>query len=349
MNSAEESLTARVNRLHEHGVVDMHFDLLMDLYEKRRRSNVFNTDYLPQFEAGGVGVVAAAIYLLDEYLPELGLRVALDQVARLYIEQEVSGRFSVCRSHAEILRARRAGRIAVLITMEGVEPLGEDINLLRIFYELGLRSLGLTHARRNAAGYGGIFAPSGSSPVGLTSFGREIVRQCEALGILLDLAHLNPAGFEEVMAMTTRPLIVSHSNARRYYDIERNISDEQIRMVGERGGVIGVNALLVTPRPEEMHLDRYVDHIDHIVDLIGIEGVGIGFDFFEQVFQSMPAAVKEEFWERFPEIAYIPDLKDHSHTGNLTHKLIERGYKDQEIEKILHGNFTRVFQEVLTG
>lgn len=347
MNSQET--TARVARLHEWSVVDMHFDMLMDLYEKRGRSNVFNTDYLPQFEAGGVGVVGAAIYLLDSYVPELALRVALDQIARLYVEQDASGRFTICRSHADILQARQAGQIAVLITMEGVEPLGTDPNLLRIFYELGLRSLGLTHSRRNAAGDGGVFAASGSAPGGLTAFGREIVQQCEALGILLDLAHINPAGFEEVLAMTTRPLIVSHSNARRFYDIERNLSDEQIRMVGERGGVIGVNALLVSPRAEAMHLDHYVDHIDHIVALIGIEGVGIGFDFFEQIFHAMPAAEKEAFHTHFTELHYIPDLKDHAHAPNLTRKLIERGYSNEAISKILYGNFMRLFEQVLVG
>jgi len=98
-------------------------------------------------------------------------------------------------------------------------------------------------ARRNAAGSGAIFAPSGSPRDGLTAFGREVVRECEAFGVIVDLAHINLAGFEEILTLTTRPAIVSHTNARRYYDIERNISDEQIKMIGERRGVIGVNAV----------------------------------------------------------------------------------------------------------
>ena len=177
---------------------------------------------------------------------EPALRVALDQVALLKAELETTPRLVLCRTFAEIEQARREGRIALLLTMEGAEPLGDDLNLLHIFHELGLRAISLTHARANAAAAGGIFAATGSPTTGLTSFGREVVQECERLGIMLDLAHINPAGFEEICALTSKPLIVSHTNARHFYDIERNISDEQIKMIGARGGVIGINAILVS-------------------------------------------------------------------------------------------------------
>src|SRR5205085_7116095 len=118
-----------------------------------------------------------AIYIEDRYLPQEALRVALDQIARLYAETAASQRFAICRSYSEIQRARETNRIALLITMEGVEPLGTDLDLLRAFYELGVRSIGLTHARTNTAGHGGVFAASGSSSEGLTSFGRDVVRE----------------------------------------------------------------------------------------------------------------------------------------------------------------------------
>ena len=288
-----EATDERIRRLHAPGIVDLHFDLLMDLYEKRERTNVLASEFLPELEAGDVGVIGAAIYIEDRYLPEMALRVGLNQISRLYSEVAQSDRFAICKSHEEILRARKSGKIAVLITMEGVEPLGNDLNLLRVFRELGVRAIGLTHARRNAAGSGGVFAASGSSTEGLTAFGREIVRECEALGVIVDLAHISPKGFEDILAITTKPVIVSHSNARKYYDIERNISDEQIKMIGQRRGVIGINAVLVSPRQEEATLDRYVDHIDHVRDLIGIDGVAIGFDFFEFLYRQWPEAVRE--------------------------------------------------------
>lgn len=340
-------INERINRLHAHGLVDLHFDLLMDLYEKRDRANVLATEFLPEFEAGSMAVIGAAIYLEDRYIPEMALRVGLDQIARLYAEVEMSDRFAICRGYQEILRAREAGKIALFITMEGVEPIGTDLNLLRVFFELGVRVIGLTHARRNAAGSGGVFAASGSSRDGLTSFGREIVQACESLGILLDLAHINPAGFDEIFARTTKPLIVSHTNARRYHDIERNISDEQIRMVGERRGVIGINAVLVSPRKDEATLDRYVDHIEHVAGLIGIDGVGIGFDFFEFLYRQWPESEKQDLAAKFTTPHFIPELTNHAHAQNLTRKLIERGFSDEQIAKILFGNWMRIFEQLL--
>jgi membrane dipeptidase len=340
-----ESIEERIDRLHAGGIVDFHFDLLINLYEKRDRPGVLVSHFLPEFEAGGIGVLGVAIYVEDRYLPEMGLRVALDQVARLYAEVERTDRFVICKKFAEIEQARR--KIALVITMEGVEPLGDDLDLLRAFYELGLRSVGLTHARRNAAGSGGIFKPSGSPRDGLTNFGRDVVRECERLGILIDLAHINPRGFEDIVELTSKPLIVSHTNARKFYDIERNISDEQIKIVGQRNGVVGVNAILVSRDAESSTLDRYVDHIEHVIGLVGIDGVGIGFDFCEYLFEQLPENVRTELAAKLTKPHFIPDLANHCHARNLTRKLIERGFSDQEIEKILRGNWLRILKEIL--
>ena len=347
MIANEKSIEGRIERLHAGGIVDFHFDLLIDLYEKRDRPGALVSHFLPEFEAGDIGVLGVAIYVEDRYLPEMGLRVALDQVARLYAEVEQTDRFAICKTFAEIEQARAANKIALVITMEGVEPLGDDLNLLRAFYELGLRSVGLTHARRNAAGSGGIFKQSGSPRDGLTNFGRDVVRECERLGILIDLAHINPKGFEDIIGLTSKPLIVSHTNVRKFYDIERNISDEQVKIIGQRGGVVGVNAILVSPNTEASTLHRYVDHIEHVIGLIGIDGVGIGFDFCEYLFQQLPEKVRTELSAKLTKPYFIPDLTNHSHARNLTRKLIERGFSDKEIEKVLRGNWMRIFEEVL--
>jgi membrane dipeptidase len=342
-----DSIEQRINRLHANGLIDMHFDLPMDLYEKRNRTDVLVSHYQPEFEAGDIGVVGAAVYVEDRYMPELALRVALDQISRVYAEVEENRRFAVCKSYDDIRQARGSDKIALVLTMEGVEPLGDDLNLLRVFYELGVRAICLTHARRNAAGSGGIFAADGSPRDGLTAFGRDLVKECERLGVMLDLAHINPAGFDDIVSLTTKPLIVSHSNARRFYDIERNISDDQIRVIGERGGVIGVNAILVSPIAERATVDHYVDHIEHIVSLIGIDGVGIGFDFCEYLFNQLPKEIVEEISSKLTRPYFIPDLTNHSHARNLTRKLIERGFADADIEKILFGNWMRLIKQLL--
>src|SRR6266478_1723736 len=124
----DKPLEQRMSRLQAGGIIDMHFDLPMDLYEKRERKKVLETEFLPELEAGNIGVVGVAIYIEDRYLPDTGLRVALDQIARLYAETEQSRRFAICRSYHEIQEAHETGRIALLITMEGVEPLGTDLN-----------------------------------------------------------------------------------------------------------------------------------------------------------------------------------------------------------------------------
>ncbi len=343
----EKSIEQRIERLQAAGVIDMHFDLPMDLYEKRKHKKILETEFLPELEAGNVSVVAAAIYIEDRYLPEMGLRVALDQIARLYAETQACPRFAICKSYREIEQARAEGKIAFLITLEGAEPLGTDLDLLRVFYELGVRAIGLTHARSNAAGHGGIFAPSGSSQEGLSAFGRDLVRECEALGVIIDLAHINPAGFNDILSIATKPSIVSHTNVRRYYDIERNISDEQIKVIGERRGVIGINSVLVSSKKKESTLDRYVDHIEHVANLIGIDGVAIGFDFFEFIYSQWPESAKKDLAEKLSTPHFIPELRNHSHAANLTRKLIARGFNDEQIEKVLRGNWLRIFKECL--
>jgi membrane dipeptidase len=343
MNTAEE----KISRLHTGGLIDLHFDLPLILFLSRPRRNIVATDFLPEFETGDIGLLGVALYVEDQYVPDQSLRVALDQVALLKAELEAAPRLVLCKTFAEIEQARGADRIALLLTMEGAEPLGDDLNLLHIFHELGLRAISLTHARTNAAAAGGIFAASGSPASGLTSFGRELVQECERLGILVDLAHINPAGFEEICALTRKPLIVSHTNARHFYDIERNISDDQIKMIGARGGVIGINAILVSAKKEEATLDRYVDHIEHVAKLIGIDGVAIGFDFCELLLGLLPAAERAKLEAKLTKPHYLPDLGNHTHGRNLTRKLIERGFSDEQIEKILRVNWLRVLRQIL--
>lgn len=336
-----------IDRLQAGGVIDLHFDLPLGLHLRAEESDIIARDFLPQFEAGNIGLLGLALYVEDKDVPNRAWEVASDQVRRLLAEIRDVPRLALCRTFEEIIAARARDQIALLLTMEGVEPLGTDLQLLHTFYDLGLRALSPTHARPNEAGAGGVFAASGSPATGLTDFGRDLVRECERLGIILDLAHINPAGFEEIASLTTRPLIVSHTNARHFYDIERNISDEQIKMIGERGGVIGVNAILVSADREKATLDHYVDHIEHIAGLIGIEGVAIGFDFCEFLWDLMPAAKREALEAKLTKPHFLPDLTHHGQARNLTRKLIERGFSDEQIALLLRENWMRVLRELL--
>src|SRR5690606_24102042 len=154
--------------------------------------------------------------------------------------EESEGQIVLCRSAADLDRARQAGVLATVLAFEGVEPLHGDINLLDIFYRLGLRSLSLTHSRTNAAGEGAAYAETDPRDSrGLTAFGEAVVDRAQELRILIDLSHLNEGGFWEVLDRTRGPVILSHSNARALCPTLRNVTDDQIRAVAERGGVIG--------------------------------------------------------------------------------------------------------------
>jgi membrane dipeptidase len=118
-------------------------------------------------------------------------------------------------------------------------------------------------------------------------------------------------------------------------------------MIGERHGVIGANSILVSPLEEESTLDHYVDHIEHIANLIGIDSVGIGFDFFEFIYRQWPESRQKDLAEKLTTPHFIADLRNHSHARNLTGKLIERGFSDGQIDKILRGNWLRIFKEWL--
>jgi membrane dipeptidase len=118
-------------------------------------------------------------------------------------------------------------------------------------------------------------------------------------------------------------------------------------MIGERRGVIGINSILVSAREEESTLNHYVDHIEHIANLIGIDSVGIGFDFFEFIYRRWPESRQKDLAAKMTKPHFIPELRNHSHSQNVTRKMIERGFNDQQIEKILRGNWLRIFRECL--
>jgi membrane dipeptidase len=344
-----EELSEHVRRVHG-GVVDLHFDLLLDLYEKRVNKyeplGVLGRDFWQQLHDGGIGVVGAAIFLDDRYLPELALRVAIDQLALLHEEVAHDPRFVVCRDSAEIDAARGDGRIGLFLTMEGVEPLGSDLHLLRAFHELGVRCIGLTHVRRNLAGDGGLIAPSGSSPQGLSPFGRAVVDACEDLRILIDLAHLNPAGVEDVLERTRGPLVISHTNPRRFYDAERNSSDAQMQAVAGRGGVVGISSVLLSPSKDGATAAAYADQVAYVAELIGIDHVGIGFDFFDFVYRALPSEQKAALERNLATVHLPPDLLHHGDAPTVTRLLVERGFGDSDIAKVLRENWLRVLRSV---
>jgi membrane dipeptidase len=324
--------------------VDAHFDLTYEVANRRERGRkkVFETSYLQDFRSGGVDLIVSAIFINDFFLPEMGLRKALDQISYLLEEGDESpGKFRICRTTAEAYTARASGETAIFLSLEGADPLQNDIQLLRIFYELGVRGLGLVWSRRNYAGDGAFFAKTREGRKGgLTPFGVELIEKAENLGMFIDVSHINDEGFWDVMGISSRPVIASHSNCRAIAGTMRNLRDEQIRAIAKNNGVIGMNSInqFIREDEPEVTISHFIDHVDHIAEIGGVEHVGLGFDLCDSFINFLQVEKPLETYDV---------IKTHAGLGEFTAGLITRGYTEDEIIAILGGNFMRVFSDIL--
>ena len=277
---------------------------------------------LPRLRQGGVGAAVMVIYTPTRPPPggplAWGLRLA--DIAHNLVEGS-RGRACLAGSAAEIRRARRQGRVAVLLAIENGSALGGDIANLRIYHRLGVRLFGLTWNGKNdlAGGVG--------SRAGLSRFGKAVIREATRLGMLIDVSHLGDPAFRDVARFLKGPFIASHSNARALCNHPRNLTDAQIREVASRGGVIGLNFYPRFLRKSgRASIDDVFAHIDHLVDVGGIEAVGLGTDF--------------------DGVTSLPKGIDHAgHLPRITAGLLARGYSRPNLRKILGGNFLRVLEE----
>jgi membrane dipeptidase len=223
----------------------------------------------------------------------------------------------------------REGTVSAIVHMEGAEAIAPDLSNLEDWYERGLRSIGPVWSRPNQFADGVPFRFPSASDIGggLTEAGRELVRACNRLGIVVDLSHLNWAGFWDVARLSDAPLVATHSNAHALCGASRNLTDEQLAAVRDSGGVVGVNFAVTFLRVDgsevpETPLTEIVRHIDYFVDRMGIDHVAFGSDFDGAV---VPAELDG--------LAGFPRLVD---------ALRASGYDDEALAKITHANWLRV-------
>ena len=224
------------------------------------------------------------------------------------------------------------GHVTAIVHLEGADPLAPDLSDLQDWYDRGLRSIGLVWSRANAFAEGVPFRfpASPDTGPGLTDAGRGLVRACNKLGILVDLSHLNEAGFWDVAEISTAPLVATHSNAHALSQASRNLTDAQLDAIGKSGGMVGVNFAVSFLREDgsndaDTPITEIVRHIDYIAKRIGVDHVGFGSDFDGA---RMP--------DELGGIAGLPKLVD---------ALRDAGYDDAGIAKVTHGNWLRVFRE----
>lgn len=328
MKAFKEVWLERARQLHErYPVVDAHCDTILRLARGDHlgsRGSQGQVD-LKRLKMAGVKLLFLSIFVERVYLPWGGLRRALQLLDVFWREYEAcDGEIFLVRGKEELAQVGSSDRVGILLTLEGGEALEEELAVLRQFYRLGVRGLGLTWNYRNAlaGGVGEQRAP------GLSDFGAAVVRELNRLGMVVDVAHLSERAFWEVLEISQGPVVASHANAYRLCPHPRNLKDDQLRALAARGGVVGVTFV---PGFVDLHapsVERLADHVEYLCSTAGVEAVGLGSDF---------DGTEEP----------LPGLEDASALPNLTACLLARGFKEEEVGKILGGNWLRVLEELL--
>lgn len=329
----------------EFGCFDAHSDLPYSVGRERAlgRTDVVREDFLPAMREGGIEMRVAATSLDDDDVPETAVRRTLNLLAAMHGEVESTPELELAETAADVRRGTESDAVTLLLGMEGAEPLATDLSLLDAYHRLGLRILTLTHSRRNMVADGAPFHPRETGTAGgLSSFGVDVVERLDELGVVVDVSHLNEAGFWDVLEYADGPVVASHSNARALRDHPRNLTDEQMAALADTGGVVGVNALEAY-LAEDATVEDVLDHVEHVVDLVGVDHVGFGFDFYEYNLQYLSAAERE----RMIDVTAATGLEDDAEVSNLVPALRDRGFSDDQVAAVLMGNFARVFETVL--
>jgi membrane dipeptidase len=314
-------------------VVDTHCDTLMQFlpmgygFQPRKlgeRSDRGHID-LPRMIEGGVTCQTFAMYTgRRPFVPEAPL-VALQMVDKFYSAIDENPGIVAVTSEEEIRKAKSSGKVCGLLSIEGAEPLMGDIGVLRVFHRLGVRMLSFAWNYRTPFA-DGLNAKRAESK--LTELGVEALEEMNKLGMIFDVSHLTDSVFWDVASTVKGPFIASHSNSRAVCDHPRNLTDDMIEALADSGGVMGMNFAPAFVAKENATVEDLVDHIDHIVNLVGPDYVGLGSDF--------------------DGIGTPPEgLEDVSKMPNITRLLVKRGYSDEDILKILGENHLRVFKQVI--
>lgn len=248
-------------------------------------------------------------------------------------------RFVLARTVADVQRAKREGRLAVAFDLEGSAMLEDDLDMLRLYRDLGVRQIHLAYNRNNSIAGG-----CHGEDVPLTALGRRVVREINAVGMLMDCSHSAVRSSLDVMEISERPVIFSHANVRALQEHPRNLTDEQIDACAATGGVVGINGIGLFLGDNDTRTDTLLRHVDYVVQRVGPQHVGLGLDYvFDPAHDDLPAGEDAERWwprahgygshvqfvppERFPDIAGA---------------LLRAGYGEDDVAGVLGGNFLRV-------
>jgi membrane dipeptidase len=289
------------------------------------RSSLGHID-LPRLREGGVDCQVFAISSIRDRTRPYALRTAMEMIDIFYSECAAHpDGVTPVTTHGGIVEAAAEGKVAAMLSIEGADVIEGKVGMLGVFHRLGVRMVGLVHSLRNELADGVADRRTGG---GLSELGVQAVEELDRLGMLIDVSHLSDAGFWDLMDVKKGPVVASHSNSRAICDHPRNMTDDMIRVMADRGGVMGMNFAPGFVHPTHATVQGVVDHIDHIVRIVGPNHVGLGSDF--------------------DGIPHTPmGLEDVTKMPNITAELFKRGYTEEDIKKILGGNHLRLMKEVL--
>jgi membrane dipeptidase len=296
---------------------------------------------LPTWLAGGT---TSCVVSVGAPLPPAG---ALYDIADTYRFIDRHDRLTLATSVADVRAAKEAGKLAVILQFQGTEPIAYEPALIEAYWRLGVRIIQLAYNRRGPV-CDGCEEPNDA---GLSALGRRVVAELNRVGIVVDVSHTGMRSAREAVEHSTAPVIASHSNARAVHANQRNLTDELIRDIAASGGVMGINGwpsfVSAAPAPS---LDQYIDHMAYIGDLVGIEYVALGLDYWNGSQADYEQHIDSGTWhpDNYPPPPWpYPDgIGDAGGFPRLTSRLLERGFSAAEITGILGENWLRVYDQV---
>lgn len=311
-------------------IFDAHADILTDMYISHKKGLIdsFKERHLDLYKKGGI---THSIFVNWTYPktddPNMFEDIFEEGIKELKHNPDI---FHIVKEYDDLENATNENKIGVIIGMEGVMQL-RDIKHLEELYDKGVRHASLTwnEVNKYAAGLDG-------EAEGLTELGKELVHKMESLGMIIDLAHSNSITFDDILENTTKPIIISHGNTKAICNHRRNYTDEQLKKIRDRNGVIGICGIgaFISDQETKSSVAMMAKHIDYAVKLIGVNHVGLGLDICYYLGDG-----KEDNG--------VKGFKTIADTSNLTKELVKLGYTKDEINKIYYENFARVVKEIL--
>lgn len=293
---------------------------------------------------GGVTAVNATVAVLDHFKDTM---LKICRWRRMFNQLETV--MMPIRQTEDIQAAKEYGKLGVILGLQNTAAIEEDLDLIPVLKGMGIRIMELTCNERNYVADGCFERVD----AGLTRFGVEVIRRMNEHGIVIDVSHAGPQSTIEAIQRSDGPVAIMHSNCEALYDYPVNKTDEQIKLLAEKGGVFGCSFWpLLFRKGMKATLSDYVDSIDHVVDLVGINFVSVASDFFinrsKKELQKYHGGRSKSWWtvEVDWPIEMPNGLRDPEDCPNITVELVKRGYSERDILKILGGNLMRLFEQV---